>query len=1026
MRKVLIILTFVLLTVSNSFSFTCPDNASGCENLTYTEKNTCPEDPTVGGNCVLDSKIIDNTPTCRDIEVDGILVKYDIDGGNDNKIRVCDDSWGEIYKYTCGTNNKTNALNTLTSSIDDKYCKMVDECIAYETTNLRQTDVSCSMYFNPNKEGCDPDDMFNSPSYCFEGDCGDLLSKCKVKQSVQHEKLSDPFNVTTEDYMDPVSGGWGVREVPSNGGLNFTTYILDCSGMQGSDIKKCIDRQWVLKCPVTCPDGEVKECSSGETEVTCSDGSKMSCIDNLCKKTRTCVGDYEKKTYTEAEIKSCIVPRKYREYSVDMGSSQDTSYKNNSKCLFVREDKEEVTKSFGPFVIGWDADGSTKECYIDYNGCRYLDAEPSTWQGCADTFDSWLGSISSVVSTFPSMNNGYEVPARVTDWEYVSGPANYSGCFGADNNASDYKVSITYIAEKKKNVYWCFEDSLDLNLENTIIENTITQPFYTYIDELGGCYIGVELGGQQFCTAVGNYNTISACNSQLGNDLDYLIVQNLKQLEETGNVVLSDNQILEDVQTTVKTNATANNSAPVVCPNINIVQKGQGTVAIWYKGKDKEKEEANICKLASDCSLVTDTSNFSDLSCAKVTVDGKDTNKKQCSGYFVDFTCPTMYTKYECSEYKEEEKCTEGKLPLSNGFIVDDNDFTADSAAALSLAQILDETRYVFSGKSIKCENGWWHMFDKMSIMDYIKSKLMQAALSYAAGALGNYLSQASGVGANCFVSFVTTMAANALVSSAAGQLTQAEANEIAHSSWEVNNDSSASMTLKDTTGFKTMTIDKTTGTYTLTTTQIAPNGALHETTLATGDASDASNCAAAALASMGLSQAQIAAIMNPWVMAAVSVAVDMVTNTQQCSTCTSEKCATTYNQYEAYNYVGNNANLCVYVGSKCTLEAPPFSGLLFTGCLRRGYRYCCYPSVFAKVIVKEAYRVLGKNFGSYKNPNCQGLSLDDLKWLAENDKFKEMDLTEIEVYLETKLAGKVNGDQMKSLLNQSMTGLLD
>ena len=78
-------------------------------------------------------------------------------------------------------------------------------------------------------------------------------------------------------------------------------------------------------------------------------------------------------------------------------------------------------------------------------------------------------------------------------------------------------------------------------------------------------------------------------------------------------------------------------------------------------------------------------------------------------------------------------------------------------------------------------------------------------------------------------------------------------------------------------------------------------------------------------------------------------------------------------------------AGHCHYVGSK----SEDFLGFLWKS--RDVHSYCCFPSKFMRVLQEKAREQLGKSWGWGGSPNCDGLTLDEIKRL----RFDLMDLTE-------------------------------
>lgn len=79
----------------------------------------------------------------------------------------------------------------------------------------------------------------------------------------------------------------------------------------------------------------------------------------------------------------------------------------------------------------------------------------------------------------------------------------------------------------------------------------------------------------------------------------------------------------------------------------------------------------------------------------------------------------------------------------------------------------------------------------------------------------------------------------------------------------------------------------------------------------------------------------------------------------------------------------------CTYVGSYCAQKA------LFT-CIVKKESYCCYHTPLARIIMEQVRKQLG-GFGSAKNPNCKGLTVDELA----NVNWDSIDLSEWEARLQ-------------------------
>lgn len=63
----------------------------------------------------------------------------------------------------------------------------------------------------------------------------------------------------------------------------------------------------------------------------------------------------------------------------------------------------------------------------------------------------------------------------------------------------------------------------------------------------------------------------------------------------------------------------------------------------------------------------------------------------------------------------------------------------------------------------------------------------------------------------------------------------------------------------------------------------------------------------------------------------------------------------------------------CVEVGEYCETE-------VLGWCVDKRKVLCCYDSIIARILNQEGKKQLGRSFGNPKNPQCEGLSLNDLK----------------------------------------------
>lgn len=76
------------------------------------------------------------------------------------------------------------------------------------------------------------------------------------------------------------------------------------------------------------------------------------------------------------------------------------------------------------------------------------------------------------------------------------------------------------------------------------------------------------------------------------------------------------------------------------------------------------------------------------------------------------------------------------------------------------------------------------------------------------------------------------------------------------------------------------------------------------------------------------------------------------------------------------------------YVGSYCSDDDD------ILGCLEREYVYCSYPSKLSRIIIEQGNMQLNRDYGSPRNPDCEGFTIDELQGL----NFNAMDLSEFYV----------------------------
>lgn len=108
------------------------------------------------------------------------------------------------------------------------------------------------------------------------------------------------------------------------------------------------------------------------------------------------------------------------------------------------------------------------------------------------------------------------------------------------------------------------------------------------------------------------------------------------------------------------------------------------------------------------------------------------------------------------------------------------------------------------------------------------------------------------------------------------------------------------------------------------------------------------------------------------------------------------------------------NENRCILVGNECVRKVA-------TVCIREKYRYCCFGSVFSKVVQKQGRKQLGKGWGTVSNPSCEGFTLEEIQKLD----FKAMDLQEFYKSIDDKVKQRDSSIDPKALEQKVQDSLL-
>jgi len=90
--------------------------------------------------------------------------------------------------------------------------------------------------------------------------------------------------------------------------------------------------------------------------------------------------------------------------------------------------------------------------------------------------------------------------------------------------------------------------------------------------------------------------------------------------------------------------------------------------------------------------------------------------------------------------------------------------------------------------------------------------------------------------------------------------------------------------------------------------------------------------------------------------------------------------------------FIRRNNNQCVYIGRYCSAEED-ITGL----CLQEKEAYCCFSSKISKIINEQGRPQIGKGWGTPDNPDCSGLSTNEINSL----NLDELDFSSLEAEIQ-------------------------
>jgi len=301
--------------------------------------------------------------------------------------------------------------------------------------------VSCQKYYSPRQEPDCAERLANGerPDYCYVNECKDLANnpRCQRVDDLGTTNYGNEPTILNTDCVwitDPVNGA--VCTTDPNKIANLT------DDMRLYDVK--IEKY-------QCESKDIRNCEDKEYKMVCPDGSST-----LCQTRKKCL-ERETVTTTETREVNFKQTRNYQFVGCNPIEENCDIYRNRDNCINVGEAQKEAVGTFR-VINGWDADGSSKNCYIHYGKCREVGPDQGSWSACQNTFGSnLLGSFDALFAP--------EV-IEIMGYDRVGGTSDLVGCFGADNDAFDQYVDVTAKYAYTEEQFYCYQDYEDINKEN--------------------------------------------------------------------------------------------------------------------------------------------------------------------------------------------------------------------------------------------------------------------------------------------------------------------------------------------------------------------------------------------------------------------------------------------------------------------------------------------------------------------------------------------------------------------------------
>jgi len=312
-------------------------------------------------------------------------------------------------------------------------------------------EVTCQTYYGPRKNSDCSQRLLagERPGYCLVDECADLAAnpRCSRIDSLGITHIGNETTILNTDcvwIMDPVNGK--VCSTDPNAVAENT-----------DDIRLYDVKVEAYKCETA----DVRNCENKEYMMVCPDGSET-----LCQLKKTC-REEQAVTYNVAYSKNIQANRKYNLIKCNSTDGSCNAYSSNPSCIHISDTNLEVNGKY-TIINGWDSNGASKNCYIEYaGGCREISPDSSSWEACVNYFESNV--LASFNAVFPYKVSSINKLARIGDL------GDFSSCYGASNNSYDQHVEldVTYIVPHEQ--YYCYADYV-LNTPSNCTLNTSIAP----------------------------------------------------------------------------------------------------------------------------------------------------------------------------------------------------------------------------------------------------------------------------------------------------------------------------------------------------------------------------------------------------------------------------------------------------------------------------------------------------------------------------------------------------------------------